>query len=469
MHNLFLGIVKTLWYNQWIQTSALCKSTDKRARELDVIHRFLAMFEVSLWAGKLPSRVGEPAGGSLSADEYKLAATYTWPIIILIVWETYLVEATEDYNNAKKRFPKAQEAHNKKLDEWKARKAGASSMHTSKKRKVDAEPKPPKDPHPHLHPDEPINLLRLSTALKIFCGSSISEDLLPRASTLFQDFLFEYQQLYGAKAMKPNFHWAVHLEEQIRDFGPVYNFWTFLSEQLNKLLKSSNLNNWTTGGQLEISMMREFLRGMHMEALAHMVINKSQIAVEKTIFEQILGKGDEAVGTVQDVVTEDVAMEREIINDELQSLLRVQCGPPASTMQEKLSDLARLTLLRAYNATHPQVHFILDCDPPPQTVPLHDYAVFYCYGLLDGRCITPASQSKCASAGSSLVKVDFDGQSWYGEIVNILQHPQHGVPGTVTETLLAEFCWMKEVPLSPVNDDPWSDLQVSACSPHPIH
>jgi hypothetical protein len=133
-------------------------------------------------------------------------------------------------------------------------------------------------------------------------------------------------QLYGAKAMKPNFHWAVHLEEQICDFGPVYNFWTFLSERLNKLLKSSNSNNWTTGGQLEISMMREFVSGMRMEALvreteltktiahkhcqAHMIVDKSQIAVEKMIFEQILGEGDEAVGTVQ-----DAAMEGEIPND----------------------------------------------------------------------------------------------------------------------------------------------------------
>ena len=90
-----------------------------------------------LWAGKLPSRVGEPAGGSLLANEYKLAAIYTWPIVVSsiyfqpfqpltafwkipIVWERYLAEATEDYNNAKKRFPKAQEAHNKKLAKWKA-------------------------------------------------------------------------------------------------------------------------------------------------------------------------------------------------------------------------------------------------------------------------------------------------------------------------------------------------------------
>jgi hypothetical protein len=98
---------------------------------------------------------------------------------------------------------------------------------------------------------------------------------------------------------------------------------------------------------------------------------------------------------------------------ELQSLLCIQCRPPISIIQEKLSEPACLVLLRAYNATQPQVHFILDHDPPPQTVPLHDYTVFYHYRLLDGCCITPASQSKCTSAGSSLVKVDFDGQLWY--------------------------------------------------------
>jgi hypothetical protein len=39
----------------------------------------------------------------------------------------------------------------------------------------------------------------------------------------------------------------------------VYNFWAFLTERLNKLLKNLNSNNWT-GGLLEVSMMREFHR-----------------------------------------------------------------------------------------------------------------------------------------------------------------------------------------------------------------
>lgn len=53
--NVFLGIVKTLWYSQWIQTSALRKSTDKRARELDVIHRFLATVCTSLTCTSMTS------------------------------------------------------------------------------------------------------------------------------------------------------------------------------------------------------------------------------------------------------------------------------------------------------------------------------------------------------------------------------------------------------------------------------
>jgi hypothetical protein len=39
-------------------------------------------FESPLWAGNLPVRLGEPAGGSLSADEYKFALTTPLPIIV---------------------------------------------------------------------------------------------------------------------------------------------------------------------------------------------------------------------------------------------------------------------------------------------------------------------------------------------------------------------------------------------------
>ena len=59
--------------------------------------------------------------------------------------------------------------------------------------------------------------------------------------------------------IKPNHHYAVHTSEFIRDFGPVYGFWTFLFEHLNKVLKSYKSNNHGLG-HLEASFFCEFHR-----------------------------------------------------------------------------------------------------------------------------------------------------------------------------------------------------------------
>jgi hypothetical protein len=72
--------------------------------------------------------------------------------------------------------------------------------------------------------------------------------------------------------MKPNHHYAVHLPQQLRDFGPVYEFWTFLTERLNKILKSYNSSLWG-GGQLEISMMRHFDREVRVQDLVSFLVD----------------------------------------------------------------------------------------------------------------------------------------------------------------------------------------------------
>jgi hypothetical protein len=66
--------------------------------------------------------------------------------------------------------------------------------------------------------------------------------------------------------MKPNHHFTIHIAQQIRNFRPVYEVWTFLSERLNGLLKQIHLNNWG-GGMLEISMMRQFSCMSHIRAM----------------------------------------------------------------------------------------------------------------------------------------------------------------------------------------------------------
>ncbi len=43
-------------------------------------------FEMPLWVWRLPNDVGYPAGGSLSADEYKALITVYCPIIVCDFW-----------------------------------------------------------------------------------------------------------------------------------------------------------------------------------------------------------------------------------------------------------------------------------------------------------------------------------------------------------------------------------------------
>ena len=52
----------------------------------------------------------------------------------------------------------------------------------------------------------------------------------------------------------------------VRDYGPLREFWTFLFERLNKVLKSYKTGNHA-GGELEVSFFREFQRTIRTSAL----------------------------------------------------------------------------------------------------------------------------------------------------------------------------------------------------------
>ncbi|GBE84457.1 hypothetical protein SCP_0604360 [Sparassis crispa] len=107
MHNFLLGVVKNQWYGRWIKYNALRANTPKMKRELAIMHEFLETFESPPWVGRLPLHVGEPAGGSLSADEYKALAITVGPLILPVIWEEFCPEAKEDHQKALKKWRKA--------------------------------------------------------------------------------------------------------------------------------------------------------------------------------------------------------------------------------------------------------------------------------------------------------------------------------------------------------------------------
>ncbi|KAJ7017492.1 hypothetical protein C8F04DRAFT_1215036 [Mycena alexandri] len=277
MHNLLLGVAKTQWYGQWIKTKTLRPNTEKFERELDFIHKFMQTYESPLWAGHLPLRVGEPAGGSLTADEYKFAVTGPWAIIMPIVWERFLGEAEREHATAMARWQRHGKAH--------------------------GEP----EPSPRMVKGEDTNFLRFATTLKMIVGRSIRRDSLPRIKKLLEDYLLDFREIYGESEIMPNHHWAVHCPDQLEDYGPVYNFWAFLTERLNKILKNLNSNNWT-GGELEVSMMREFHRNAAVDSTLHQLLHSAgefqsqPITFESQFIRTLVERNTnmEARGTVQD-------------------------------------------------------------------------------------------------------------------------------------------------------------------------
>lgn len=71
---------------------------------------------------------------------------------------------------------------------------------------------------------------------------------------------------YHPDKIKPNNHWIIHIFDLVRDYGPIYHFWSFLFERLNKVLKSYSTNNHANG-ELEVSFFRAFERDVRLRTM----------------------------------------------------------------------------------------------------------------------------------------------------------------------------------------------------------
>lgn len=157
-------------------------------------------FESPLWAGRLPLRVGEPAGGSLTADEYKFAVTGPWAMIVClsyslhqvlshlmleipVVWERFFNEANKEHKTAAQRYAVLLKEYERKKKAWEKSSRNAT------------EPTPPIKPRPRLQKGEDENFLRFCAFLKIVVGNSIRTDTLPTVKNLLRDYLLNFSKV----------------------------------------------------------------------------------------------------------------------------------------------------------------------------------------------------------------------------------------------------------------------------------
>ncbi|TBU21201.1 hypothetical protein BD311DRAFT_679081, partial [Dichomitus squalens] len=404
MHNLLLGVVKHQWYSRWIKSGTLRADTKAGTkRELAVLHRFLDTFEAPEWVGRLPLRVGEPAGGSLTADEYKLLMICPGMIILPLIWDQCLPEAVKDHEGAFRKYEVAVRKYNDTAQKHEAEvqalrtQAASPDLDPRERTKLDKKvkelvakaPKAPLEPTPRMQEDEVPLMLSLGASLKLLLASSTCAEQRHRGAQLLFSYLLAFKRIYGRDAIVPNHHFATHIPSQLEEYGTVYEIWAFLAERLNKTLKSTNQNN-RRGGLQEVTMMREFDRHMQVRAI---VEHASTLAADASLSTPI-GLGARSARTVQ--------------------MDKAQC-------EEVLK----------WGATF--------LDPTAHTLS---------YIVLDGRRITPKTSS-------GIVKVSLHGHPYLaGDVARLFLHQQ---PGYSSPNIFAEVKWLLPEDINQVANNPWRD------------
>ncbi|KIN99330.1 hypothetical protein M404DRAFT_30562 [Pisolithus tinctorius Marx 270] len=202
------------------------------------------------------------------ADQWLLLTTIYSPIIIPQIWSTFLPSNTLDKASSHRiavieraEMEKQQEATrkaNNKVSLAEARKCRKEAYKT-KKAQIAQEKITIAEA---LHPKEPPNFLKLSMAIHILIKHTITNHDIDTADDLLQEYSRELIKLYGSTVMKLNHHYATHIGDCACNFGPLHNFWTFLFEHLNKILKSFKANNHTNS-ELESMFFKEFHRTLY--------------------------------------------------------------------------------------------------------------------------------------------------------------------------------------------------------------
>ncbi|KAH9853892.1 hypothetical protein C2E23DRAFT_858962 [Lenzites betulinus] len=260
------GVVKTHFYHIWVQLKIF-----RKTKEIRRLHEILDKLNLPSKLGRLPRLVGEPAGGSLTADQWLNLATTVALLALPELWnQAFSVSdaAQEDAFLAQRRASIQKVLASRKAQQLAKRKKRQSTATSKQNPKVSSSSETtrrstrvrrptekgkdmvlePDDAGAHeddgddawldddseestrasqLHPRDLSNFFKLCTAVQLFLSDSI------------------------------NF---------VLDYGPLRGFWTFVFERLNKILKGYHTNNHE-GGEIEGTFFREFHRSAQLHSM----------------------------------------------------------------------------------------------------------------------------------------------------------------------------------------------------------
>ncbi|KZT60267.1 hypothetical protein CALCODRAFT_480790 [Calocera cornea HHB12733] len=395
MHTFMLGLTCTLWFSVWVKGGPggdrvmLRGRTETKERELDLIHALLRLFEMPRWFARLPAEVGYPTGGNLTSDKWKALVLLYGPTAIPLVLADAAAECSEGL--APGQVPRV------------PREAAA-------------------------------NFLKMATVLKILLRREVTEQDLAQAIMLFKEWFEEFVQIYGSKCVTPTFHWLTHMDAQIRRYGPVHGFWTYLYERLNKVMKTYRTNNHG-GGELEVTFSREWKREMMIARLSAALVKQDNDPMGKEVALEIQKQTRDQLraGTLAEMVQQDG------VGDESRAEQR-RCVADGRSQTSSLDGSQVPGLLHWYRQHRPawDLRRPDEYKAPEGSRFLDDHARFHQRLLLQGRRIDTCPQDKPNKSDSLVVMRMRPCLAWAGKLRSVFAHKQCG-----DTRLFVEVAWLK--------------------------
>lgn len=109
------------------------------------------------------------------------------------------------------------------------------------------------------------NWMLFVKACQLIVQPSISLTQAAESRELLRSFCTEYAELFGTESIKPNFHYSLHLYDNVKQFGSSLNTSCFSLERMNGALKNSTENKNITS--IQHTYMTNFLESIHAASL----------------------------------------------------------------------------------------------------------------------------------------------------------------------------------------------------------
>ncbi|EJF59017.1 hypothetical protein DICSQDRAFT_14970, partial [Dichomitus squalens LYAD-421 SS1] len=454
MHNLFLGLVKTHFYHIWVQLKIL-----RKTKELRQLHSVLEKLELPATLGRLPRLIGEPAGGSLTADQWLILATVIGPLVIPDIWRDCAPDP--DGSRLQQRLSALTGVAAKRRAQRTTRyaapggKAGSKRKRTSgrvKKRapkvssasrtdisdddggiEIDAEENWSDDSsdgddawsaQASIHERDVPNFLKLAEALTTFLADELSEDDVMIADQRLREYCTELLELYGPAIIRPNHHYATHTGDFVLDYGPLREFWTFVFERLNKVLKSFKTTG-RAGGELECSFFREFHRSVRLHRLVSSAFHTNSDPGLQASCDAMLAAAADDRGTLQNLVQD--------LDNTFADKGKI-CELSRRASREMFPEDLYYTLLKHVQSRHPlqQFHSFISLAPSPTSTLVPNIATFFDYAIIHGHRYYASRRTISPRNSLALVQWNTSGspsqRRHAGEITDIFmfEHPSVG-------------------------------------------